>query len=213
MLLLNARALRGRSALQARGLWPRPCFRLCAPSNRSLPVPTSLAAMDMRRSSSSSPSPTPTYLADVGVDESSSPSSGGWRGVWLRLVLTVPLVARAPCLERPTRSLSNSWALLSLSMHRVYTDRVCVFTDSPDFDRVVTQEAGTVATVETMPFAGFMRPRRPRPGHTFRLVAGPRRTPLVGLSRAVADPKRRRGDVRCSTHDFPTSVWSGSAAL
>ena len=42
---------------------------------------------------------------------------------------------------------------------------------------------------------GMTRPRRPRPVRTCRLVADSRRTPLVGLSRDVAGPKGRRGDV------------------
>ena len=97
-----------------------------------------------------------TCLVGIGVDESPSTSSGRWRGVWQRPALTAHLVARAPGgLGRPTRPPSDSWALPLLPMHRVYTDRVCVFTDSPDSDRVVTREAGTVATVKKSPFAGY----------------------------------------------------------
>ena len=48
-------------------------------------------------------------------------------------------------LERSTRSPSDSWTYLPLRTKSTLTI---------DYDRVATQEVGTVATVETMPFAG-----------------------------------------------------------
>ena len=70
------------------------------------------------------------------------------------------------------RSLSNNWALPSLPMHRVYTCRVCVFTNSPDSDRVVTQEVGTAATEETMIFAGYDEAEAATPSTHLSLDSG-----------------------------------------
>ena len=134
VLPLDTRALRDSSALQARGLGPQHCFRLCVPGSRPLHVPTFLAVIcakvprrRLRRRA----------LSTLGWTNRHQQARGGGG------VLAVAGLDCASCresprgLERHTRPLSDTGALPSLSIHRVYTGRVS--TDSPDSDRVVTQ--------------------------------------------------------------------------
>ena len=70
-----------------------------------------------------------------------------------------------------------------MSTHRFYSDL-------SDSERFVTQEADTVAAVKTMHFAGHGEVEEAsRPVRTCRSGAGSRRTPPVGLGRAVANPE------------------------
>ena len=86
---------------------------------------------------------------------------------------------------------------------RVFTDRVCLFTDLTDSDRVGTQKACTVARVEIMSFAGYVEAGAATTSTHLSLGNGLEENTLVGLSRVYETTRESSSALTATSQPSP----------